>query len=100
VNVWLTPVLLVTSVHCAIAAPKYPEKPTCVDPEVREEIREIMLAGLKEALRRQTSRVFTNWMKDPFEQPGRARAGLKRSVEAYIGAQREAKNWNPPLCKG
>lgn len=94
-SIWLVLILLtVVSLRCAVAAP------LCMDAEVREEIRAIMMDGLKTSLRRHTVHVFNTWMRDPTGQPQRARAGMRHGIEAYIGSRIEVKKWDPPFCKG
>lgn len=75
-----------------------PTKPMCLDPELREQVRTLMLQGIDDALKRHTGRVFTTWMKDPTQQPTRARAGMRHGIEAYVGSRRAAEQWDPPRC--
>jgi hypothetical protein len=39
-------------------------------------------------------------MKDPAQQPERARAGMRHGVEAYVGSHEVLRKWNPPICQG
>ena len=74
--------------------------PLCMDTETREDLRLAMRAGIDQAMRRQTQRMFENWMKEPtaVDQPDRAITGMKNAVRAYVGARRVANEWSPPLC--
>jgi hypothetical protein len=71
----------------------------CMDTEMREQVRGLMLAGIDEALRRHTRRVFDVWMKDPADQPKRAVAGLNTAVSAYVRSRASAQRWSPPACE-
>jgi len=73
-------------------------KPLCMDPEMRERARTLMLQGIDDALKRHTGRVFSNWMKDDTQQPARAKAGMQHGVKAYVGSRQEAERWDPPRC--
>jgi 2-phospho-L-lactate guanylyltransferase (CobY/MobA/RfbA family) len=75
------------------------EPAPCIDAEMREQVRGLMLAGIDEALRRHTRRVFDVWMKDPADQPKRAVAGLNTAVSAYVRSRASAQRWNPPACE-
>jgi hypothetical protein len=44
--------------------------------------------------------LFTGWLKDPRDQPGRASAGLQNSIVVYQRARADALKWSPPNCKG
>lgn len=90
--------LVYLMLQATIAAPK-PDVVVCVPAEMLEKIRDTMIHGLDDALRRHTIRVYNTWMKDPSEQPRRARAGMKHGIDAYIGAYKAAHDWNPPPCK-
>jgi hypothetical protein len=70
----------------------------CMDTEMREQVRALMLAGIDEALRRHTRRVFDVWMKDPADQPRRAVVGLNTAVSAYVRSRASAQRWSPPAC--
>jgi hypothetical protein len=70
----------------------------CMGAEMREQVRALMLAGIDEALRRHTRRVFDVWMKDPADQPRRAVAGLNTAVSAYVRSRAAAQRWSPPTC--
>ena len=75
--------------------------PLCMDRETREDLRTAMRAGIDQAMRRQTQRMFENWMKEPnaADQPDRAVSGMRNAVRAYVGARKVANEWSPPLCK-
>jgi hypothetical protein len=95
----LSILILVVICSVALAGPK-PE--LCMDDTLREEIRAVMLEGVKDALRRHTMKVFNVWMKEPTasDQPARAKTGIRLGVEAYVGSRRAAHAWDPPLCPG
>jgi hypothetical protein len=80
----------------ATAAPRL----ACISEEMREKTRTLMLTGIDDALRRHTVRIFNTWMKDPAQQPARARAGMRHGVEAYAGSHEVLRKWNPPICQG
>jgi hypothetical protein len=85
----------------SIAAPKtikMTDYVQCMDIETREDLRNTMRAGIDQAMQRHTSRMFTNWMKDPTDQPARAIAGMQNAVKAYVGSRKVANEWNPPPC--
>jgi hypothetical protein len=70
----------------------------CVDSETREDLRLAMRAGIDQAMRTHTARMFENWMKDASGQPDRAITGMRNAVKAYAGARKAANEWNPPQC--
>jgi hypothetical protein len=93
-------VLLVGLILFAAFPSKGAEQPApCMDAEMREQVRGLMLAGIDEALRRHTRRVFGIWMKDPADQPKRAVAGLNTAVSAYVRSRASAQRWSPPICE-
>ena len=83
----------------AASPSKGAERLPCMDAEAREQVRGLMLAGIDEALRRHTRRVFDVWMKDPADQPKRAVAGLNTAVSAYVRSRASAQRWSPPACE-
>jgi hypothetical protein len=72
--------------------------PICVDSEMREKVRTLLLAGLEQALRDHTAQTFDTWMKDKNEQPKRAILGMQLAISAYMRSRAAAQNWNPPQC--
>jgi len=79
-------------------APKPIEYVTCMDIETREDLRNAMRAGIDRAMQSHTARMFTNWMKDPTDQPARAVHGMNNAVKAYVGSRKVANEWSPPVC--
>lgn len=93
-------VVVVALILFAAFPSKGAEQPApCMGAEMREQVRGLMLAGIDEALRRHTRRVFDVWMKDPADQPKRAVAGLNTAVSAYVRSRASAQRWNPPSCE-
>jgi hypothetical protein len=93
-------ILLVGLILFAALPSQGAEQPApCIDPEMREQVRGLMLAGIDEALRRHTRRMFDVWMKDPADQPRRAVAGLNTAVSAYVRSRASAQRWSPPACE-
>jgi hypothetical protein len=74
------------------------ESAPCIDTEMREQVRSLMLAGIDEALKRHARRMFDVWMKDPSDQPRRASAGVNTAISAYVRSRASAQRWNPPAC--
>jgi len=70
----------------------------CMDSDMREQVRMLILAGIDQALKEQVSRVFEMWMKDPSEQPKRALVGMHIGIDAYVRSRASAKKWMPPQC--
>jgi hypothetical protein len=75
------------------------EPAPCMNPEMREQVRTLMLAGIDEALKRHARRMFDVWMKDPSDQPRRASAGVNTAISAYVRSRASAQRWNPPACE-
>jgi len=98
---WLFIVALVISGVLMTWAVPQPSKLrlTCIDPEMREEIRYLVIAGIDEAFKAHTKQLFDVWMKDSDHQPERAMAGLHKSMEAYAEAKAAALAWSLPSCK-
>lgn len=87
----------------AIILAAYPSKGAepapCMNAEMREQVRGLMLAGIDEALKRHARRMFDVWMKDPADQPRRASAGVNTAISAYVRSRASAQRWNPPACE-
>ena len=75
------------------------EPAPCMDAEMREQVRGLMLAGFDQAMREHAVKMFNIWQKDPVNQPKRARAGMRSAVIAYVGSRAAAQQWNPPACE-
>jgi hypothetical protein len=75
------------------------EPAPCMGAEMREQVRGLMLAGIDEALKKHTVRMFDVWMKDHTDQPKRAAAGLNTAVSAYVRSRASAQRWTPPACE-
>jgi hypothetical protein len=39
-------------------------------------------------------------MKDPADQPRRAKIGMHEGIDAYVRSRAQALKWSPPACKG
>jgi len=96
----LVMVLAFVAVTGVPAQPPPEPAEACVHEEVRERVRGIMLDGIDLALKNHTVRVFDVWMKDPTDQPRRARVGMRSGILAYDGSRAAILNWNPPTCGG
>jgi hypothetical protein len=70
----------------------------CMDPAMREEVRQIVLSGIDRALNRHVGQMFEIWMKDPSEQPKRAIIGMHTAIDAYVRSRASALRWSPPAC--
>jgi hypothetical protein len=70
----------------------------CMDEQTREQIRNVMIEALDDALKDHIKHVFEIWLKDERGQPGRARTGVRQGIKAYLGARKGALEWMPPLC--
>jgi hypothetical protein len=75
-----------------------PAKPVCVTDEDRVHIRAQVLAAVDDAFRDNIKHLFTGWLKDARDQPGRASAGLQSSIVAYQRARADALKWTPAAC--
>ena len=70
----------------------------CMDNEAREQVRAIMLEGLKSGLTEHTKGVFDIWLRDPSDQPKRAIAGMRGGILAYVRSREAVLKFNPPTC--
>ena len=98
----ITAVLLVLMLlHSTAAAQQVLVIPPqqCMDAESRDRIRAIILDGIDQALKQHAVRMYDNWIKDPADQPARARRGLRNAVSAYLGARTDMQKWSPEACK-
>ena len=75
-------------------------QPNCMEEQVREQVRAVMLEALDDALKEHIKHVFEVWLKDERGQPGRARTGVSQGIKAYLGARKGALDWAPPVCSG
>lgn len=81
------------------AYPSKGESAPCIDSEMREQVRILMLAGIDQAMREHAVKMFNIWQRDPTNQPKRAIAGMKSAIIAYAGSRAAAQRWNPPACE-
>jgi hypothetical protein len=81
-----------------VSADASAQKLNCVPADQIEHIRQILLAGIESALKNQVEHLFDVMVKDPKDQPGRAIAGIRPVVKAYIKAHAAAINWKPMPC--
>lgn len=72
----------------------------CMNTEIREKVRVILLAGLDDALKDRVMHVFEVWMKDSSQQPARASVGVRQATRAYVESREFVERWNPPPCVG
>lgn len=86
-----------TAVALLVAVEAVPP-PRCVDEVTRDAVLALTLKGIDEAFKAQINHLFEVWMKDPAEQPRRARVGFNQALDAYLRATAQAKSWNPPVC--
>jgi len=70
----------------------------CMDPATRERAREIIIDGIEAGLRQHTIHVYDVWLKDPSDQPKRARVGMEIGVNAFNRARNAALSWMPRTC--
>lgn len=70
----------------------------CVDATERELIRANALEGIDHGFDKQVSLLFEIWVKDPHDQPRRAKVGIQNAINAYVRARRDALAWVPPGC--
>jgi hypothetical protein len=82
--------LMLTSAACA--------QNGCIDAEMRDHVRDLMMKGLDRAMERHTQKVFDTWMRDPSGQPARAASGVRQAVRAYVGSRAALAAWSPKLC--
>lgn len=101
---WLFVLLVISglAVAAVILLPAWPSKGAepapCIDAEMREQVRVLMLAGIDQAMREHAVKMFNVWQKDPTNQPKRAIAGMKSAIIAYAGSRAAAQRWSPPAC--
>lgn len=101
---WLFALLLIVGLAVAgvilfAAFPSKGEPAPCMDTEMREQVRVLMLAGIDQAMREHAVKMFNVWQRDPTNQPKRAIAGMKSAIIAYAGSRAAAQRWSPPACE-
>jgi len=72
----------------------------CMDEQTREEIRGLLLDGLRDALKAHIEHTYEVWLRDDTGQPARARNGVERGIRAYMLARKSTIDWSPPPCAG
>jgi hypothetical protein len=101
---WLFVVVAIVGIVLAgvilfAASPSKGAQPApCMDTEMRERVRMLMLSGIDQGFRAHAQHMFEVWQKDPTKQPARANAGMRSGITAYIGARAAAQRWSPPAC--
>jgi hypothetical protein len=100
--VWLTPALAQKSIRTPqVPSPTIPQATEeCInmDPDLKEKIRNLMLAAIDDAFRNHVEHTYEIWMKDDTGQPNRAATGVRNGLIAYVRAYKAAKGWNPRMC--
>lgn len=70
----------------------------CISHEDRERIQEIMLQAIDQGVKQQALKMFEIWLKDPTDQPERARRGMEVGIRAYIKSRAVVLRWSPRSC--
>jgi hypothetical protein len=70
----------------------------CIDDKAREEIRQLTLQAIDSSYKDHVAKLFEVWVRDPAEQPKRAKVGLQSGITAYLRARTDALKWEPPTC--
>lgn len=73
--------------------------PLCMDFEDSEHLRAIMSTALDKQVGDQAEKMFENWIRDPTDQPARAAAGMRRTLESYLQARKALREWQPKPCE-
>lgn len=93
-------VVLTLTVIAVISPPQSEEAIQCMDAEMREKVRALMIKALDEAFVHRVDHLFEIWMRDATDQPRRATNGTRAAVRAYVNARTFAeRQWNPPPCE-
>lgn len=91
------PIAILAAIWIIGARSEPPE--ACMDMQMREKVRALMLDAIDEALKDHTKHMYEVWMKDPNSQPSRAITGMKAGITAYVNSRNAAMRFNPSLCK-
>jgi len=92
-------VIAFTVLLLGIRSPAKEQQPTfCLDDRLQEEVRVLMLEGIKQGMLKHTLLVFDNWVKDPSEQPERAIRGMQSAISAYVRSRKALDVWDLPRC--
>lgn len=70
----------------------------CVDETTRGIIRELALSGADEGFKKHVEHLFEVWVRDPSEQPKRAKRGVQMGINAFVRARADILTWEPPVC--
>jgi hypothetical protein len=70
----------------------------CLDDKTRDELRQLTLESIDISYKAHVSKLFEVWVRDPAEQPKRAKVGLQSGITAYLRARSDALKWEPPSC--
>ena len=101
---WASLIVGVTTVVCTLLiiwlleARSAPAREECVEEKAREEVRNLALEGIDAGFKNHVELLFEVWVKDPNEQPRRAKVGMQANISAYLRARADALKWNPPSC--
>src|SRR5215475_3694280 len=68
----------------------------CMEDQVRERVRKIMLEALDESLKEKIKDLMDVWLRDSTDQPSRAARGMNNALRAYQQARAAAFKFNPP----
>jgi hypothetical protein len=72
---------------------------SCVDAKTRDLIRELSLDAIDDSFKKHVVLLFDIWVKDPAEQPKRAKNGMQAAISAYVRARGDAMKWEPTICE-
>jgi hypothetical protein len=102
---WIALLVIVATVVCTLLALALLDREAsskvevgCIDAVSRENIRAIFLRAIDRGLEEQILHVFEIWVRDPSDQPRRAKVGADNAVSAYVRARAAALVWDPPVC--
>ena len=73
-------------------------RPECLDEQTRALVLEKALEGIDLGFRNHVAHLFDIWVKDPAEQPRRAKNGMQGGISAYERARADALLWQPRIC--
>jgi hypothetical protein len=71
----------------------------CIKDTDRELVRNQAFAGVDKGFTDHVGHLFEIWVRDPHEQPKRAKVGIQSGISADLRAREDIQKWEPPRCE-
>lgn len=81
------------------AGAQYRLASVCVTDHDRELVRDRAFSAVDKGFTDHVAHLFEIWVRDPHEQPKRAKVGIQSGISAFLRAREDIQKWEPPKCE-